>query len=486
MSTHIAWPVPGRAATGHRAPIQMSANPHHSLLKTSVAEISWPAITDPEQSQILALLYQLEQSQWWAPERLLAHQRRQAAILLRHAQRTVPLYREALAGFDFAEEDWTTEQAWRDLPRVTRHTLQSAGQNALCEDLPSSHGQPVVKKTSGSTGEPALFTSTGVTELFWNALTLRDHLWHRRDFGGRLLAIRSGRYAKEPLAVIDQPTWGAPAQWLFDTGASTLMYHVMPVEQQAEVIRSRAPHNILTHPSNAVELAEHFRGNSEVPDDISEIRTYGEVIPEGFRTLCAGTFGAQVTDLYSTVELGYIALQCPEHDHYHVQCESVLVEVLNDDGLDCRPGDIGRVVVTSLHNFAMPLIRYETGDYAKVGPPCPCGRGLPVLERVLGRRRNQILLPDGRTVWPLLPLLTEMPHGPVQKIQLVQRGADDVEVRVISKAPLDAQSEKRLKSTLRDAMGPDMRFDIQRHDRLERQPTGKFEWVLSEPLDDMS
>ena len=82
--------------------------------------------------------------------------------------------------------------------------------------------------------------------------------------------------------------------------------------------------------------------------------------------------------MYSCEEAGYIALQCPQAEHYHCQSESVLVEVLDDEGRPCTPGQVGKVVLTALHNFAMPLIRYENQDYAEVGPPCACGRGLPV------------------------------------------------------------------------------------------------------------
>ena len=80
--------------------------------------------------------------------------------------------------------------------------------------------------------------------------------------------------------------------------------------------------------------------------------------------------------------------------------ESVLVEILNDDGTPCAPGEIGRVVVTALQNFATPLIRYEVGDYAEASAPCPCGRGLPVIRRIMGRVRNLLVLPDGKKIWP--------------------------------------------------------------------------------------
>src|SRR6202012_3802852 len=91
------------------------------------------------------------------------------------------------------------------------------------------------------------------------------------------------------------------------------------------------------------------------------------------------------------------------HDHYHVQSEMLIAEVLRDDGTPCAPGEIGRLVLTDLCNFGMPMIRYEINDYAEVGALCDCGRGLPVLTRIMGRRRNMALDPDGRMFWPSFP-----------------------------------------------------------------------------------
>ena len=126
------------------------------------------------------------------------------------------------------------------------------------------------------------------------------------------------------------------------------------------------------------------------------MRTFGEILEPVCRATCQQVFGVKVVDMYSSQEVGYIALQCPEHEHYHVQAENLLVEVLAEDGRGCGPGEVGRVVVTTLHNFAMPLLRYDIGDYAEVGASCPCGRGLGVLTRILGRQRNLLVLPDGR------------------------------------------------------------------------------------------
>src|SRR3546814_10844500 len=108
---------------------------------------------------------------------------------------------------------------------------------------------------------------------------------------------------------------------------------------------------------------------------LREVRTLSELLPPETRRLCRDVWGLKIADLYSTQEAGYLALQCPEHEHYHVQSEAVLLEVLDEEDRPCRPGEVGRVVVTPLTNFAMPMIRYAVGDLDEVGAPCPCGRG---------------------------------------------------------------------------------------------------------------
>jgi phenylacetate-CoA ligase len=99
---------------------------------------------------------------------------------------------------------------------------------------------------------------------------------------------------------------------------------------------------------------------------LKQLRTFGEVLSDETRELCQRAWQVGIADLYSSEEAGSIAVQC-EHGAYHLQSENLLVEIIDDHGAACLPGEIGRVLITTLHNFAMPLIRYEIGDYAECG-----------------------------------------------------------------------------------------------------------------------
>ena len=200
-----------------------------------------------------------------------------------------------------------------------------------------------------------------------------------------------------------------------------------------------------------------------------------EALTPDTRARCEARFGVPVVDTYSAEEVGYIALQCPSGPRYHVAAESVLVEVLRDDDTACAPGEIGRVVVTELHNFATPLVRYELGDYAEVGEPCPCGRGLPTLNRIYGRRRGMLRHPDGRTTWPLFTIACRN-AARFTDIQLVQDAIDTLRVRVVPVGELDARA---LVAAVHGALGREFRVTVEIVDAIARTPAGKLEEFVS-------
>jgi phenylacetate-CoA ligase len=121
---------------------------------------------------------------------------------------------------------------------------------------------------------------------------------------------------------------------------------------------------------------------------LSIIRTLGETLQPRIRERALAAFPVRLEDNYSAQEAGIVALQCPDSALYHTMGESLIVEVIGEDGHACREGEVGRVVLSDLHNFATPLIRYELGDHAEAGGACSCGRGLPTLKRVLGHARK--------------------------------------------------------------------------------------------------
>lgn len=425
---------------------------------------------------LMGLQFQLERSQWLSAETIRALQLRQIERLVAHAYRTVPYYKEAFAAAGVVATESLTPDNWSQVPLLTRESLQEHGDELLSRSIPEEHGQTFEKKTSGSTGRQIVVTDTEGNRLFWQANTLRDHLWHQRNFRGHLAAIRSGRSAKDPLLVKDHQSWGNSTGQIYETGPSTVFYQRMPIWKQAEVLQARNPEYLLAYPGNAVRLADYFRAHALQLPNLREVMTYGESILPETRSACRDAWGVSVSDMYSCEEVGYIALQCPkDDDNYHCQAESVLVEVIDDEGRPCQAGEIGRVVLTVLHNFAMPLIRYENQDYAEVGAPCACGRGLPVIKRILGRKRNMARAVDGRRFWTDLPPEIWSNFIGLEELQLVQDEPDHIELRIVAEQPLNETHESSLTAGLGRALGQPYRFSVRYQHETLRLANGKYE-----------
>ena len=391
--------------------------------RSSRKGILWPGIPGHAAAEVLALQYQLEDSQWWPAETLRHAQLDQLEVVLGHALATVPFYRERLAFLKGARRGTLTPDMVRQIPILSRRDIQDAGDTLNSRKVPENHGAVRSIRTSGSTGSPIEVKGTGVTAMFFSTMNLRYHVWHGRRFSGTVCSIRNltGN-------LVGRAESGKDSPWVpgFRSG-QMFQYNINnPITKQLDWLVEKNPDYLLTFPSNLAALLRHSEESGVVPERLSQVATMSETLDPALRETCRRVWGATISDAYSSEEIGMIAIQCPENDHYHVQSENLYVEVLDEDGEPCGPGAIGRMVLSDLHNFATPLIRYEIGDYAEVGEVCSCGRGLPVLNRIAGRVRNMLTLPSGDKFWPSFPEGEMMPIAPIRQFQVIQHDLERV------------------------------------------------------------
>ncbi len=452
--------------------------------ESAIDGIGWPAVPARRGAAMLAILFQLDLSQWWTTEELRQKQAQQLGRLLAHALVTVPFYRDRLAGLDFSADGAPLPECWSRLPLLRRDEVQTAGDALISGRIPPSHGELGEIFTSGSTGKPIRAVTTQLSGLFWSAFTVRDHLWHRRDLRGTLAGIRESAKGEAPYPDGTRAeSWGQSSGRAFATGPMVSLNITCPLEQQVDWLQRQNPDYLLTHPSIAERLAAYCLEHGIALPKLRQVETISEILRPDTRTLCREAWGVPVVDVYSTREVGYVALQCPDHEHYHIQSEGIVVEVLDDHGESCAAGEVGRVVVTPLHNFAMPLIRYDIGDFAEVGDPCPCGRGLPVLRRIHGRRQNMLIMPSGEERWPLLSsgdIQALLAIAPIRQYQFAQTARGTVELRLATARPLATEEEEALRAWARDKFGHPFDVPITYHEDIPRSAAGKFQDFVTE------
>lgn len=333
---------------------------------------------------------------------------------------------------------------WEKRPRpllkgkiLTRHDLQNM-------QVPAGD---FVARTSGATGVPVTVQKTRLSLLWWNATNLREVLWHKRDLSQSFAVIRPTITQK-----FTESQWAPAFALLGKTGP--LFGH--PVEGDLHAwLQEMQPGYLLTFPSILETIDLH-----KLPC-LKGIKTTGELLR--FKH-------PLIADMYSSEEMGTIAIQCPDNPEvYHVM-ENILLEILDEHD---RPSEIGKVVLTDLSSRY--LHRYEIGDYAEMGE-CPCGRGLQTIKKILGRRRNLVQLPDGSSHWPRIGSPEYLKIAPIRRFQVIQTSFTTLEFRHIVDEALTQEQMEAFTELIRRCIG--YPFDVQ-FIRVMQFPQGKFEEFIS-------
>lgn len=415
---------------------------------------------------MLAMQWQFERTERWSAERILEHQFKQIRRLAAHAVAECTYYAE-LAAAKLPSVEALSPESYLQWPLIGKRAVGANQSGLAATRLPNGQGAVSEAFTTGSTGEPTRVLHTEVSSFFAEVLLVRDHLWHGRRFSGKFAAIRfhadDGR----------QPAWSATTAAAFATGEAVTLSVTEDIDAQLDWLLREEPAYLLTTPSNLQALARRSAETARVPRRLREALTYAEMLPGGLRELVRRVWQVPLTDAYSCREIGPLALQCPEAGSYHVQAENTYIEILRDDGQPCTPGELGRVVVTPLHNFAMPLLRYELGDIAAFGEPCSCGRGLPVIRSIAGRVRNMARTPDGRWFQPALGRAIR--SAPIRQFQVFQPTTSLLEVRYVAEQELNAEQTRQLRDAMLTDLGHPFAIDLVKVEAIERSPGGKFE-----------
>ena len=423
-------------------------------------------------AEVMALLRALRDSETLPPAELAKRQRARLLEVARHSVSHSPHFAARMKGAGLDAAALAGEGELARLPPLTRENLVRAGDTLFCTSFPPSHGAAKATSTSGSTGEPVTVRRTDFCRLHWLAYTLREHLWHHRDFAGRLAVVRATISAP-----IEAHDWGTPANLFFRTGPGSARPPSCSVQDLCQWLVEFDPDHLLMLPSALAAVLTELAQTGLGLRRLKSVRTISETVSAELRETTSRVLGMPIHDSYTSQEGGVMATQCPEGS-YHVS-ETILLEVLDDAGQPCGVGEIGRIVVTDLINYATPLIRYEIGDYAEVGAPCTCGRGLPVIRRFLGRQRNLVLLPDGTRHWPMVgfPLWSDV--VPVRQFQFVQLDRTTILARMSASGRPDSAQEARLTTIIQNALNHPFEIRYEWHETpLPRGPGGKFEEFL--------
>jgi phenylacetate-CoA ligase len=330
--------------------------------------------------------------------------------------------------------------------------------------------QLLAVRTSGSSGEPFTVRRTWLEDKLQYLLRLRTF----RAFGirhrDRVVAVGVGNRPGNG----DRKLVGRSLRALG-------IHHKLVVDglqepaQVAVQLRAARPEVLVGLPSMLHRLTA-----PELADVIGEIRPRvvvigGEVATPTMRLRIREAFGAPLYETYGSHECPLMAWECRHSGDLHTCDDGVLVEVLRD-GTAVEPGERGEVVVTNLHAYAMPFIRYRIGDLATRAAPCRCGAPFAAIGEIQGRMIDYFPLPDGRVLHPY-EIVTRLVWGPrewMKQYQLVQERRDLVVLYAVAAQPPPAERLEEIGRAVRPVLGSGVAFEVRVVEGIPFESTGKL------------
>ncbi len=436
-----------------------------------------------------AALDSMQTAQWLTPDELRERSRVRLARLLRHATTHVPFYRRAAEQAGLAPEELTGFEHLGAFPVLGKAEYREhPASDFVAGNVPEF--RHIHRSTSGSTGEPFAFS------LDRNALPVifASHLFYDSWIGLRPF----DRYVRivSPPGPVPPARQGPPLfrlrqevtrrlQQIYEayTQRKISVWEV-DAHRAAEIwreIEAFEPDFILGYTSVLADIGDELRSRGlQLSRRPRGVITAAEVLTPARRSAIERYFQAPITNRYGLRELGsWSAQSCAESpDSFHINSELVVCEILRDDGTPAEPGQIGRVVLTDLWNFARPLIRYFTGDLAVAAAgACACGRGFPLMGSIDGRSQECLHTVSGKILSPAVlghyVCVYHGHHEAIREYQLVQDAPDQVRLLIVPSSAWQEKVGALIQQELENLLGDDVQVSIEKTASIPPEPSGK-------------
>lgn len=392
--------------------------------------------------------------------------------LMRHTVENVPYYRALFRERALDAEDFGSFNLLSRLPIVTKSTIRSAGDAFFAEDVPREG--LIQDATGGSSGTPFVFYYRRRDRDILNGNLWRVNAWMGATAGTRIARIwgcdpisRSrriaSRYLNNTITMVGNDLSDDAVVRFVDE-----MHRCRPtvIEAYGHLLFEfcQSLQNLDLHPPSGIKAAIFGAEGLGAPQ----------------RSFIENILGCPVRERYGSREFLAIAGEC-EEGSLHITSDVNWIEVVDDDGNALPPGNLGQIVVTCLHSYAFPLIRYAIGDVGVMDPKsCSCGRPHPVLAEVGGRASGVLHLPDGTCLTGLAIAHRMRMLDRIGKVQLVQVALSEVTVLVRQEDDSRDRDIVSLLNLLLELTRDEITFTVERVAEIPRTASGKYELVRSQ------
>lgn len=415
----------------------------------------------------------LEQSQWFADDRIRDFQIRDLRAFLCDIGQQVPYYHRLFQDYHFDPSHFTDCTDLAALPFLDKASIRE-----YCDELKSKTAKDLARfSTGGSSGEPLLFYIDNERVSHDVAAKWRATRWWGVDIG-------------DPEIVL----WGSPIElgaqdhlraWRDRILRSTLLsafdLSKENLQRYIDLIRLKKPRMLFGYPSVIARLAGYAseRGIDLDSCGVKVAFVTAEKLYDWQRELIAKTFSCHVANGYGGRDAGFIAHECPQGG-MHITAEDIVIEIIDPSGRVLAPGELGEVVVTHLRTRGFPFLRYRTGDMAILGKGgCKCGRGLPLLETIAGRSTDFVITREGKTIHGLALIYVLRELGEIKAFKIIQESLENLRILVVPAQGYHAGIEEKIRKEIIKRLESDVAIEIDTVTEIESEKSGKYRYVVS-------
>lgn len=408
----------------------------------------------------------------------VAYQSRRLEALLACAYDHIPFWRTRLDQAGVDPHHVTLPDTLLALPLLTKAEIRAQGQALVAK--PNGTGRLIANATSGSTGQPLHFWQDERFAVASHASRLRYRRWYGYDFGERI-AFLWGAHR-------DTRIRGA-REWLRralrrERWVNAFRLDAAQMQQFAALLNNWRPVMVVAYPAALHAFARYALQHGLRIHPPQAIECSAEVLWPEQRQEIEAALRAPVYDVYGSREFGSVAAECASHAGLHIFTDNQVLEVIRD-GRPAQPGEIGEIVITGLTSYAMPLIRYQTGDLAVLDEgPCACGRTLPRLAQVIGRTNSVIALPNGRLVHGAFFSHLFRGQFGLAHYRVLQPALGEIQILLEGDDTLTPERLASIAATVRTQLDSVVTVSATRVAHIEPLPTGKMGYLISQvPVD---
>lgn len=444
--------------TAYSSYFHMKSFTHIPLFLPRLIKIHWEA-------------YNACRRQWNERELERIQSKRLRRIII-HSYKHVEFYHKQYSSIDIDPNNIKTAEDLSKLPVFSKDDLRNNFSQLIATNF--KLGKCVLNKTSGSTGEPTRTLMNLDVHKYYGSRAIRERLACGVKFGDKVVNIF-------PSIRADIKNFMSQSHPKIDIkGFNKVWSFTIPRENKKclsllNMLIKLKPNIIFGAPSTIRILAHVAQDNNISEIHPKVIISSFELLDKSTRQYITNTFNSDIIDVYGSSEVGDIAWECPEHAGYHINMDDVVIEILKD-GEHVAEGEKGEIVVTGLHNYAMPIIRYKIGDVATLTRElCPCGRKLPLLKNIEGRIADFIILPNGQLISPYA-LMNIMNYPMISMFQIIQETTNKIVILFVEDVGFNQDILNTIEKKYREILGDDMDIELVNVDSIEKY--GKLRPVI--------